>query len=129
LTIVVLPLFALAIVAGCAGLVPMTQGDSDVAQQEDYFVKLLGTRDGWPENMTVEEKRIMSEHFDYLRDLTEKKKVIVAGPVFDPVFGLIILRVDSRDEAIAIMDDEPSVKQGVHTYNMQPMRVSLQCEM
>jgi uncharacterized protein YciI len=113
------------IAVGCAGGIPATGGDSSMPPQEHFFVRLVGAREGWPENMTAEEERIMAEHYAYLRDLTVEKKVIVAGPVFDPVFGLIILRVHSKEEAIAIMEDDPSVKEGLHAYEMQPMRVSL----
>ena len=101
-----------------------TGGDT-MAKKQFYQVRLLGTRPGWPENMTPEEEKIMSDHFNYLKDLTAKKKVILAGPCTDPVFGLIILQVDSRGEADAIMEKEPSVIGGVHTYEMQPMHVSL----
>ena len=98
---------------------------SEEKQKEHYFVQLIGTRQGWPENMTSEEEKIMADHYYYLRDLTAQKKVVTAGPVFDPVFGLIILETESEDEARRIMDNEPSVVQGVHTYKMSPMRVSL----
>ena len=96
-----------------------------MAQPMDYFVKLIGTREGWPENMTPDEDRIMSEHYQYLLDLVAKKKVFLAGPVMDPVFGLVVLRTNSEQEAREIMDNEPSVVQGVHTYELHPMRVSL----
>jgi uncharacterized protein YndB with AHSA1/START domain/uncharacterized protein YciI len=101
------------------------EGEKPMNQSEQYFVQLLGTRDGWPDNMTPEEEKVMSEHFYYLKDLIKRKKVYLAGPVFDPVFGLIILSVDSKEEAKTIMDNEPSVKAGVHTYEMHPMRASL----
>lgn len=97
-------------------------------KREHYFVRLIGTRPGWPENMTDEESRIMGEHFIYLKNLVAQKKVIAAGPVMDPTFGLIILQVDSRDEAIEIMKNEPSIMQGVHTYEIQPMTLSLLAE-
>jgi len=42
----------------------------------------------------------------------------MAGPVFDAKFGLIVLSVDSEREAKEIMDNEPSVKAGVHTYTI-----------
>ena len=75
--------------------------------------------------MTAEEERIMAEHFEYLQDLVRKKKVFLAGPCFDPVFGLIILRTSSEREAVELIDNEPSVRQKVHTYELHPMRVSL----
>jgi uncharacterized protein YndB with AHSA1/START domain/uncharacterized protein YciI len=99
-----------------------------MADVNHYFVQLLGTREGWPHDMTAEEERVMTEHYNYLKDLTHRKKVFMAGPVFDPVFGLIILATDSEQEAREIMEDEPSVKAGVHTYTMHPMRVSLLVE-
>jgi len=93
-----------------------------------YFAQLLGTRHGWPENMTPEESRVMEAHFVYLQKLVRDKKVILAGPVLDPVFGMIIMKVDFEEEAKEIMDNEPSVVKGVHTYEMHPMLVSLLTE-
>lgn len=90
-----------------------------------YFVRLLGTREGWPENMTDREQQVLEEHYRYLKDLTMKKKVVAAGPVWDPPFGLVILQVGSEEEARSIMDDEPSVVAGVHTYEMRPFNLSL----
>ena len=94
-------------------------------EYQQYFVRLNGTRAGWPENMTDRERKIMDDHFNYLHELTIRKKVVLAGPCFDPVFGLVILQVESEDEAKEIMDKEPSVVEGVHTYEISPMRVAL----
>jgi uncharacterized protein len=93
-----------------------------------FFVELLGVQPDWPEHMTAEEERIMDEHFDYLKRLVAERKVLLAGPCFDPVFGLIILQTETDDEAVAIMDNEPSVTGGLHTYRLHPMRVSLMAE-
>jgi uncharacterized protein YndB with AHSA1/START domain/uncharacterized protein YciI len=106
----------------------LAQGGDKMSQTEHYFVKLIGTRPGWPQDMSDEESRIMGEHFVYLKDLVAQKKVIVAGPVMDPTFGLVILQVNSKAEAFEIMKNEPSVVQGVHTYEMQPMKLSLMAE-
>ncbi|MFH2055426.1 MAG: SRPBCC domain-containing protein [bacterium] len=94
---------------------------------EHYFVRLLGTRDGWPDNMTDREEAVMGEHYLYLKELTAKRKCLMAGPVFEP-FGLIVLQVESEAEARDIMEQEPSVVAGVHTYEMTPMRVSLMAD-
>ncbi len=91
-----------------------------------YFVRLLGTRPSWPENMTEREEEIMEEHFRYLKKLTEERKVLMAGPCFaDPPFGLIVLNVENEAELLDIMSKEPSVVGGVHTYDIAPLRVSL----
>ncbi|HEQ98135.1 MAG TPA: hypothetical protein ENO22_02195 [candidate division Zixibacteria bacterium] len=123
----ILPVFILCLCASwtLAELCCASQESDRMSEKENYFIKLIGTREGWPENMTDDEARIMGEHFLYLKNLVLQKKVITAGPVMDPVFGLIILQVDSEEEAREIMENEPSVVQGVHTYEMQPMHLSL----
>lgn len=106
--------------------VPMAHAENAPTPPRFYFVRLLGTRPGWPEQMTPREQQVMSEHFTYLKDLTAKKKVLLAGPCLgEPVFGMIILRVDSEEEARALLAGEPSVRAGVHTYELSPMTVSL----
>jgi len=94
-------------------------------EPKQYHVSLLGTRPGWPENMTDEEQRVMTDHYHYLKDLVSRNKVVLAGPCFEPVFGCVILQVESEEEAREIMDKEPSITGGVHTYQLNPMRVSL----
>jgi uncharacterized protein YndB with AHSA1/START domain/uncharacterized protein YciI len=78
--------------------------------------------------MTAEEERIMGEHFQYLRALAARGKVIIAGPVFEPLFGMAVLDVAGREEAEAIMRDDPSVKAGVNKYEMQEMRASIRAD-
>lgn len=100
-------------------------GENQMMQKKFYFAQLLGTRPGWPERMTADEERVMGEHFEYLKRLVGEKKVLMAGPVMEPVFGLIVLAVGSEQEARQVMDNEPSVVAGVHTYELHPMHVSL----
>ncbi len=116
-------LFTIMLLSPSVLLADSREGDS-MPDAKHYLIKLLGTRDGWPGDMTDEEFKIMQEHFAYLKDLTAKKKVIAAGPVSDE-FGLIILQVSSEEEAREIMKNEPSVAQGVHKYEMSPMVLSL----
>lgn len=70
----------------------------------------------------------MQEHYEYLLGLTQRGHVLMAGPCFDPVFGLMVLQTYTEEEAVAIMEKEPSVVGGVHTYKMQPMHVSLMAD-
>jgi uncharacterized protein YndB with AHSA1/START domain len=70
-----------------------------IPKPQHYYVELLGTREGWPDNMTAAEEQIMEEHYFYLCDLVAKGKVLLAGPVTDKRFGLIILQVYSEVEA------------------------------
>ncbi len=103
-------------------------GEESMPQFKYYLVKLIGTRPTWPDDMTRDEEKIMSEHFVYLRDLASRKKVLMAGPVFEFKFGLIVLKVQSEEEAIEIMSNEPSVMKGIHTYEMSEMVASIMAE-
>ncbi len=92
-----------------------------------YLTELHGKRPGWPGDMTEAEAVIMSEHFEYLKALTAKGTVLCGGPV-DEKWGLLILKVGSEAEARAIMDSEPSVAKGLHTYKLSPMVVALMAD-
>ena len=94
------------------------------AAPQFYLVELHGTRDGWPDNMTKEEEAVLGEHFAFLKELTAKGKVLMAGPVWGK-FGLVVLKVQSEAELKEIMDKEPSVVKKVHTYTFSPMVVAL----
>ncbi|MEZ5358008.1 MAG: SRPBCC domain-containing protein [Candidatus Zixiibacteriota bacterium] len=98
---------------------------SPMPEYKEYLVRLLGTRPGWPDNMTEDEQKVMEKHYYYLQNLVREEKCLMAGPCMDPVFGLVILRVTSEEEAKNIMDNEPSVTAGVHTYDINPLHVSL----
>jgi len=92
---------------------------------QQYIGFLIGRRASWPDDMTEPEEKIMNEHFFYLKDLVAKRKVILAGPCLELRKGIVILETDSELEARQIMDNDPSVKKGLHRYEMYPMRVSL----
>ncbi len=114
-----------------AGLIPQIAISEDkeptMPEYKEYLGRLLGTRDTWPDDMTEAESAVMQKHFEYLRDLTAQKKVLMAGPVLgrDPKFGLVVLRVASLDEAHDIMKNDPSVQSGLHTYELSEMSVAL----
>lgn len=97
--------------------------------RQHFFLQLLGTRRGWPENMDERERRVMHEHFVYLRSLTWAGHCLLAGPVFpadqEPAFGLIVLECADEEEAHALAAADPSVREGVHSYALRPMSASL----
>nr|AOR51123.1 hypothetical protein [uncultured bacterium pAW1] len=90
-----------------------------------FFARLIPPRQDFPETMTATEQKIMGEHFAYLKQLTQEKRVIMAGPCLEPVFGAVILASGSLEEARTIMSNDPSVAQGVNTFEIQPMILSL----
>lgn len=94
-------------------------------QPVQYIVFLKGTRDGWPNNMTGDEEKIMEAHFVYLQNLMHEGKLLLAGPSLDLLRGIVVLQVADEAEARRIMDSEPSVVGGVHTYELHKFVASL----
>ena len=96
---------------------------------KQYFIQLLPQRPDWPNNMTDKEKKIWADHFAFLKDLTEKKLCLAAGPVFNddgsPWFGMIILLATSLEEAQKIMENEPGTVNGITTYTIHIMNIAL----
>lgn len=90
-----------------------------------FFVRLIPPRQAFHMDMTPEEERVMGEHFLYLTALAAKGKVLIAGPCFEPLFGMAVLDVATREEADHIMQNDPSVKAGVNKYELQEMRASI----
>lgn len=80
-------------------------------------------------NWTDKENEIVSRHFATLQSHQKEGKLILAGRTLtmDPDgFGIVILEVDSEDEAKHIMDNDPAVKEGIMTAKLFPYRVALQ---
>lgn len=80
------------------------------------------------EGGTAEEDRIISEHFEYLKSLTEKGIVFLAGRTLntDPSsFGIVIFNADSEQQARQVMLDDPAVKQRVMHAELYPYRMAL----
>ncbi|MDP6037570.1 MAG: YciI family protein [Candidatus Latescibacteria bacterium] len=80
------------------------------------------------EGSTPDEERIVGEHFAYLKDLTDKGIVLLAGRTLNidaDTFGIIILQAETEDEAQRIMEDDPAVVQGVMLAKLFPYRIAL----
>jgi uncharacterized protein len=52
-------------------------------------------------------------HLDNLRPLVEQGKVILAGPFTDGSGSLIVIDVDSEEQALAFANSDPYVTRGV----------------
>lgn len=75
--------------------------------------------------MTDEESEVMERHFWYLEALLKEEKVILAGPCLDGAFGIVIFQAESLGNAQKVMQNDPSVKEGVMKAELHPYRVSL----
>ncbi|MHA2251162.1 MAG: YciI family protein [Candidatus Kariarchaeaceae archaeon] len=93
-----------------------------------YFAVIRPTRRDFIINPMEEENRIMNDHFMYLQKLLKKGKLYLAGPTLieeDP-YGILIFETDSEEEARKLLENDPSVKQGIQVIDdFRPVRLSL----
>ncbi|MBW9234197.1 YciI family protein [Leptospira santarosai] len=79
-------------------------------------------------NWTDQENNIVQQHFEELQHLKTIGKLILAGRTLEmdsSGFGIVILEVDSEDEARTLMENDPAVKEGIMTASLFPYRVAL----
>jgi uncharacterized protein YciI len=77
---------------------------------------------------TPHEAEIVKQHFLYLKKLTEKAVVFLAGRTLnndEKTFGICILRADSEAAAREIMHNDPAVKNKVMRAELFPYRIAL----
>lgn len=77
---------------------------------------------------TPEEGGIVSRHFAYLSDLTEKGVMILMGRAQnndESTFGIAIFEAENKAAARAIMENDPAVKNLVMTATLYPYKVAL----
>ena len=94
-----------------------------------YIYKIQPARLGMlTDKPTPTEESILSEHFNYLKQLTEEGVVIVAGRTLtadENSFGIVIFEADNEFAAQQIMDNDPAVRSGVMKAELYPYRVAL----
>ncbi|MFM4975754.1 MULTISPECIES: YciI family protein [Aeromonas] len=75
-----------------------------------------------------EEAAIVSQHFAYLKQLTEQGVVVLAGRSLNTdasSFGIVILQAHSEEAARDIMHNDPAVQHQVMRAEFYPYRIAL----
>jgi uncharacterized protein YciI len=79
-------------------------------------------------NWTEKEEKIVERHFAKLQELLKEGKLILAGKTSgldEKTFGIVILEVETEDEALNIMRNDPSVAEGIMEAELFPYDVAL----
>lgn len=96
-----------------------------------YYIYVLNLADPAlesPEAWTEEQSEIVGTHFNYLKDLTEKGVLIIAGRNVNSderSFGIVVFKAGSYDEAKSIVDNDPAVKNNVMTAKLHEFSLAL----
>ena len=78
-------------------------------------------------DQNVEEKGIMQQHTQYWMELKDKTEIIVYGSVFAPkgVYGMVVIEVESEEEADFIAEHDPAVSSKICNYDLIPMLIGI----
>jgi len=80
------------------------------------------------ENWTDADTQVVDEHIAQLKQLLADGKLILAGstiPLDSTKFGIVILEVDSAEEARRIMENDAGVKARIFTAELLPFSVAM----
>jgi uncharacterized protein len=88
-----------------------------------FVYKLIPPRPSFAQDMTPEEGALMAAHSDHWRELMNRGRVLVFGPVADPcgVWGMAVVEAADADEVRAMGDADPAVASGAMTFAVLPM--------
>lgn len=79
-------------------------------------------------NWTEREEEIVARHFACLKELLKEGKLVLAGKtagLVEKTFGIVILEVESEEEALDIMENDPAVLEGIMKAELFPYNIAL----
>ena len=92
---------------------------------EQYIIFLTPTKDSFLKDATPQELSIVDRHFDYLKDLLAKERLILAGRCRDKPLGILVFEAEDAEAARAVAQNDPAVQAGVFKAELQAYRVAL----
>jgi uncharacterized protein len=95
-------------------------------KKQHYFFKLIPPRLSFPQDMTDEERPLISDHARYTQESFDAGQVLLYGPVMATggTFGMVVLEVADEAEARAFGEGDPSVGAGLNSFELSPMHVA-----
>jgi uncharacterized protein YciI len=92
---------------------------------KNWLIRIIPPRPHFDQDATPAEQALMEQHNNYWKDLNEKGVCLFGGPVLDPrgVYGILVVRAATEDEARALGNGDPAVKGGMIKIEVAEMRV------
>jgi uncharacterized protein len=93
---------------------------------KSWLIRIIPPRPAFDKDATPAEQALMDQHFAYWKDLNDKGICLFGGPVLDPkgVYGIIVVRAATEDDARALGSADPSVKARLNKIDVAEMRVA-----
>ncbi len=90
-----------------------------------YIYTLKPPRNNFQETITPQEELIIGMHFNYLTDLLDEGKLILAARTHNAKLGIAVFEAGSEEEAKEIMDNDPAIMNNVFTAELNSLHISL----
>jgi uncharacterized protein YciI len=91
----------------------------------EYISFMRPRRPDFLTSMTPAEQETMQKHLSYVDRLFNEGKIILGGAALDGAIGILILRVESAEEARSIYEHDPAVIAGIGDSELHPFKVGL----
>ena len=116
-------LIMMLLVSGAAGANKKGQPAAPASPKLHYLIRLKPAR---PEGAASdEEKARILLHFDYLKTLQAKGKLVLAGMSTDDFTGIVVVEATGQMEAERIMLADPAVSGNVYLAELHPFQLAL----
>lgn len=66
----------------------------------------------------------VKKHVQYLKNLDDLGKLVLCGPFTDYDGGMVILKCKNIEEARAIAESDPFIKEGYKTFELRTLRIA-----
>ena len=79
-----------------------------------------------PKNPGKFTPELVAAHIAHLKKLHSQERLVLCGPFASSKGGMVVVRADSAEDAVAIAEEDPFVKSGFETYQLRVW--TLACE-
>ncbi len=89
-----------------------------------YFLVLMKKGAHFVEPTTPAGVKLIGQHLTWIKQMNKDGKLVLAGPTGEGRYlGMSVLTVDSEEAARKLLDEEPEVKAGSMSYELQSVRL------
>jgi uncharacterized protein YciI len=107
-----------ALVVACAVSASSPEAPPAKAPRNDVFALVFRSGPAWDPAKAPGEQAFFADHSKNLRDLKAEGRIALGGRFSD--MGLVLVRADSLADAQALVDRDPSVKNGTFRAEVHP---------
>lgn len=90
-----------------------------------FFVLFHTPGPRWADGAGFREQPGVENHVQYMADQLAAGSLIFGGPFLDDSGGMMVLRADSREQAVAIAEADPTVANGLLRVAVKPWMMAM----